>query len=149
MRRGLSENCVSRAFVSASFLSTDCLPIHLSVILSWHLLSCNHSSCPVPLRRRSYHLIVCRRLNVRAMWSRVSVCFSVPTPNAVQSVLGCKILCNHSASPFSSLQHIPNDSLLNQQARCLKREIRYWFNPLIIAPGKRHLYAWSQTVPSC
>ncbi len=37
----------SCACVSSSFISTDCLSIHLSVILSQHLFSCNHFFCPV------------------------------------------------------------------------------------------------------
>lgn len=69
------------------------------------------------------------------------VCVLLLLPTLSKPIQGCKILFNHSASSFLILTHrdIPSVLILNPQAS-FKRQIRYWFNPLIIAPRNRHLF---------
>lgn len=56
------------------FVSTDGLPIHVSVILSPHLFSCNHFFSPGSLFCSCYLHIVCCGLHVWALWVVIELC---------------------------------------------------------------------------
>lgn len=85
--------------------------------------------------------VVCVRISVCVyLYHCIQLC---PTTPGVKSTLIIPLPL------FSFPAYISNHLLLNSEASFLKKELHYWFKPLIIAPRNINLYARHQTALSC